>query len=145
MKPRSQTVATAAFERIISRKTSNSIEENKKYATLVHKLPTMILQNGLAQSTGFLLAKGEAHHQALLKDLTLIFKQIDADFKDISDKDDKALHAVIIGSNLYKIMRMTREALEISGWLRRYVQGILKIGPDGNPLEECMTKQEAQR
>lgn len=143
MKPRSQIVATAAFERVNYRKIK-SPEENKKYATLVHKLPTMILQNGLAQTTGFLLAKGEVHHKALLNDFTLIFKQIDADFKDIADKDNTAFHAVIIGSDLYKIMRMTREALEIAGWLRRYVQGILKIGPDGNSLEECMTEQEMQ-
>lgn len=142
MKPRSQKVATAAFERISERKIDKT--DTSKYATLVHKLPAMILQNGLAQTTGFLLAKNEAHHKALLEDLTLIFKKIDADFKDITDKDDKAFHALIIGSDLYKIMRMTREALEIAGWLRRYVQGILKIGSDGNSLQENEKDKEVQ-
>ncbi|SBS35736.1 CRISPR system Cmr subunit Cmr5 [Marinomonas spartinae] len=140
MKPRSQIVATAAFERINPRKTSNSIEENKKYATLVHKLPAMILQNGLAQTTGFLLSKPkEPHFQALLGDLQAVFVVINHPL-DIN----KSLHENIIESDLHKIMRMTREALEIAGWLRRYVQGILKIGPDGNSLEENEKDKEEQ-
>lgn len=106
----------------------------------------MILQNGLAQATGFLLSKSEEHHKALLEDLTAVFKQVDAKLANIADDDKgEALHNEIIQSDLHQIMRYTREALEIAGWLRRYVQGILKIGPDGNPLEECVTKQEVQR
>jgi CRISPR-associated protein Cmr5 len=139
MKPRSQIIATAAFERINSRK-SKIGEDNKKYATVVHKLPAMILQNGLAQTTGFLLAKNEVHHQAVLEDLTQIFKQIDADSK-IGAGD---LHTAVIESDLYQIMRMTREALEIAGWLRRYVQGILKIGVNGNTLELSEKDKVAQ-
>lgn len=142
MKPRSQIVATAAFERINSR-TTNTSEDNKKYATLVHKLPTMILQNGLAQTTGFLLAKNERHHQVLLEDLILIFKEIDTNFREI--KDGKGFHSIIIQSDLYPIMSMTRKALEISGWLRRYVQGILKIGADGNLLEACITTEQEEQ
>lgn len=128
MQPRSQIVATAAFKQINSRK-DKSIEENKKYATLVHKLPAMILQNGLAQATGFLLAKNELHHQELLKDLTAVFKQVDAKLANIANGE--ALHDAIIQSDLHQIMRMTREALEIAGWLRRYVQGVLKIDATG--------------
>lgn len=128
MQPRSQIVATAAFKQINSRK-DKSIEENKKYATLAHKLPTMILQNGLAQATGFLLSKSEEHHKALLKDLTAVFKQVDAKLANIANGE--ALHDAIIQSDLHQIMRMTREALEIAGWLRRYVQGVLKIDATG--------------
>ncbi|MGR6502666.1 type III-B CRISPR module-associated protein Cmr5 [Shewanella sp. Koi 1] len=128
MQPRSQIVATAAFKQINSRK-DKSIEENKKYATLAHKLPTMILQNGLAQATGFLLSKSEEHHKALLEDLVLVFKQVDAKLANIANAE--ALHEAIIQSDLHQIMRMTREALEIAGWLRRYVQGVLKIDATG--------------
>ncbi|MCU8024533.1 MULTISPECIES: type III-B CRISPR module-associated protein Cmr5 [Shewanella] len=135
MQPRSQIVATAAFKQINSRK-NKSIEENKKYATLVHKLPAMILQNGLAQATGFLLAKSEDHHKALLEDLTLVFKQVDAKFANIADDKGEALHNEIIQSDLHQIMRMTREALEIAGWLRRYVQGVLKIDATGEVNDE---------
>lgn len=137
MKPRSQIIATAAFEQINARR---SAEDNKKYATLVHKLPTMILQNGLAQTTGFLLAKDEAHHQALLNDLTAVFKQVDTTLENITDGE--ALHKVIIELDLYQIMCMTREALEIAGWLRRYVQGVLKIDATGESIDKPSVKPE---
>ncbi|XAG27633.1 type III-B CRISPR module-associated protein Cmr5 [Vibrio metschnikovii] len=143
MQPRSQIVATAAFKQINSRK-NKSIEENKKYATLVHKLPAMILQNGLAQATGFLLSKSEEHHKALLEDLTAVFKQVDAKLANIADDDKgKALHNEIIQSDLHQIMRMTREALEIAGWLRRYVQGVLKIDATGEVMDESPNELEA--
>ncbi|WP_342651894.1 type III-B CRISPR module-associated protein Cmr5 [Vibrio metschnikovii] len=136
-------MATAAFKQINSRK-NKSIEENKKYATLVHKLPAMILQNGLAQATGFLLSKSEEHHKALLEDLTAVFKQVDAKLANIADDDKgKALHNEIIQSDLHQIMRMTREALEIAGWLRRYVQGVLKIDATGEVMDESPNELEA--
>ncbi|EKO3657852.1 type III-B CRISPR module-associated protein Cmr5 [Vibrio metschnikovii] len=140
MQPRSQIVATAAFKQINSRK-NKSIEENKKYATLVHKLPAMILQNGLAQATGFLLAKSEDHYKALLEDLTAVFKQVDAKLANIANGG--ALHDAIIQSDLHQIMRYTREALEIAGWLRRYVQGVLKIDATGEVIDESPNELEA--
>ncbi|WP_127958217.1 type III-B CRISPR module-associated protein Cmr5 [Serratia microhaemolytica] len=133
MKPRNQTIASAAFARINARK-ENRKEENKKYGTLVHKLPAMILQNGLAQTTGFLLAKNEAHHQALLDDLIAVFKKVDANLANITDGE--ALHGEIIQSDLYQIMRLTRNALDIAGWLRRYVQGVLKIDATGESIDK---------
>ena len=142
MKLRSQIVATTAFKRINDRKEKNNPEENKKYGTLVHKLPAMILQNGLAQTTGFLLAKNEAHHQALLEDLTAVFQQVGAKLANIADGE--ALHGEVIKSDLYQIMRMTREALEIAGWLRRYVQGVLKIDATGEIADVNPNAAEAK-
>ncbi|MGI2079316.1 type III-B CRISPR module-associated protein Cmr5 [Shewanella putrefaciens] len=142
MQPRSQIVATAAYQRIKARKLENSDKDNKNYATLVHKLPSMILQNGLAQTTGFFLAKNEDHHQALLEDLTQVFKQVDAKLANIANGE--ALHGEIIQSDLHQIMRMTREALEIAGWLRRYVQGVLKIDATGEVNDDHHNPAEAK-
>ncbi|SJL83230.1 type III-B CRISPR module-associated protein Cmr5 [Vibrio palustris] len=104
---------------------------HKNYATIAHKLPAMILQNGLPQATGFLLSKAsEDAHAKLLDHLLAVFKKVDNDFDGVHDRD--AFHKTIIGSDLKEIMRYTREALEISGWLRRYVQGVLKRGATGD-------------
>uniref|UniRef100_UPI00301CB0FC type III-B CRISPR module-associated protein Cmr5 n=1 Tax=Staphylococcus aureus TaxID=1280 RepID=UPI00301CB0FC len=91
-----------------------------------------ILQNGLPQATGFLLSKAptEKAHETLLNHLLGAFQKIDKnDFESV--QDITTFHEQIIGSDLKQIMRYTREALEISGWLRRYVQGVLKRGPSG--------------
>lgn len=65
-KIRTHEVATAAYTVVFAR---NGAQCKKKYGALAHKLPGLILQNGLAQATGFPLAKGKEEHLALLDDL----------------------------------------------------------------------------
>ncbi|CAG8999679.1 MAG: hypothetical protein CENE_01658 [Candidatus Celerinatantimonas neptuna] len=149
MKTRSQKIAHAAYQQVVGRESQKTKEENKKYGALVHKLPMMILQNGLAQTTGFLLSKQEAHFKDVLENLRVVYQQVDPDLKAELEKshqpvnpeskcldDNKALHQYIIESDLYPMMKLTREGLEIAGWLRRYVQGILKIDATGESENE---------
>lgn len=142
---RNQVIAQSAYSSVVAIK---ALENEKKerealikgYATIAHKLPTMILQNGLAQATGFLLAKSakEEPHAEMLEHLLAAFQEIDDDFNKVQDHED--FHKAIIASNLTQIMRYTREALEIAGWLRRYVQGVLKRGPSGDVEEHKETQ-----
>lgn len=129
---RNQTIAQTTYQQVAKLEESGDKKLHKSYATIVHKLPTMILQNGLSQATGFLLAKAasEDAHKQMLEHLLVAFQKIDDDFKKVQSRDD--FHRTIINSDLSKTMRYTREALEISGWLRRYVQGVLKRGPSGD-------------
>lgn len=140
---RNQIIAQTAYQQVAKLEESGDEKLNKSYATIVHKLPAMILQNGLPQATGFLLSKApsEDAHATLLKHLLGAFQTIDADFKAIQDRE--AFHKKIIGSDLKQIMNYTREALEIFGWLRRYVQGVLKRGPSGD-VEEHKETQGAE-
>lgn len=96
-------------------------KQKKEYGSLAHKLPVLILQNGLAQATGFLLAKGEAHHQSLLEDLAHL----------LDKADGKALHQSVIAADVTQTMLLTRRSLEAAGWLKRYVQGVLKVDATG--------------
>jgi CRISPR-associated protein Cmr5 len=140
MVSRNQIIAQNAYQCVAGLKENEQQENGQKlnnsYATLAHKLPTMILQNGLSQATGFLLAKAssETAHEQMLDHLRHVLNQIDDDFRDAQDND--AFHRKIIVSDLSQIMRYTREALEISGWLRRYVQGVLKRGVTGETEDE---------
>lgn len=105
---RSHQVAHAAYSRVDARKTDPFAKE---YGALAHKLPALILQNGLAHASGFLLAKGERHHHALLDDLAAI------------------------QADLVQTMHLTRRALDASGWLKRYVQGVLKVDATGDEVK----------
>ena len=126
--PRTQRMAHAAHAAVEARK---SYAQTKEYGSLALSLPAMILQNGLAQATGFLLAKGagknESAHLALLDDLAAVLRAtVGAPAKTGSE-----LHQHIIGADLGRSMVLTREALAVSGWLKRYAQGVLKAGlPD---------------
>lgn len=121
---RSHQVARAAYSRVDARKAGPSTRE---YGALAHKLPALILQHGLAHASGFLLAKGEKHHHALLDDLAVILR----DTGTQNCADGKALHQAAIKADLAQTMQLTRRALEASGWLKRYVQGVLKVDATG--------------
>ena len=126
---RTHVVASAAYERVDSRRNH---PRKKEYGALAHKLPGMILQNGLAQATGFLLAKVE--HHALLDDLSAVLRS--AGIVSEATTDGRALHDLIIQSTLTEAMNLTRQSLEASGWIKRYVQGVLRVDATGDQAAE---------
>lgn len=84
-----------------------------KYRTQALNLPTMILQSGLMQTVGFLLAKNEAEHQEIYRHLTILL-------------NDPNLHETVKNFDIVAYQRLTRNAIEASGWLKRYTQALLK-------------------
>lgn len=123
MKLRAHVVAQKAYARVEARL---NFDKKKEYGSLAHKLPVLILQNGLAQATGFLRAKGEAHHTALLDDLAML----------LDSKDGKTLHEQVIAADVAQTMLLTRRSLEAAGWIKRYVQGLLKVDATGEEAKE---------
>jgi CRISPR-associated protein Cmr5 len=117
---RAHGVAREAYARVIARG-EEAFKES--YGSLAYRLPGMILQNGLAQATGFLLAKAKEEHRAILADLTDVMRKGGA----TRAADGKALHQAVIGADLEQTLRLTRAALEASGWIKRYVQGALGV------------------
>lgn len=136
---RSHQVAQAAFECVEARRTDKKFEKTQKaYGALAHKLPVLILQHGLAQATGFLLAKGKAEHLALLNDVAQILsKAAKSGFTDGSH-----MHKAIIQADTATTMLLTRRALEACGWLKRYVQGVLKVDATGAASDGSAKEQE---
>lgn len=130
MKPRGQRLASAAYAHVENRR---DFPKAKEYGALAHKLPAMILQNGLAQATGFLLAKakGGPEYSAVLDDLAVVMHAADG----CRSEAGQALHAEVIDADTATTMRLTRSALAASGWLKRYVQGVLKIDATGEKEE----------
>ena len=124
---RTHAVARAAFECVDARRDH---PRKKEYGALAHKLPGMILQNGLAQATGFLLAKGRDEHLDLLEDIGAVLRSAGA--VPAASADGRALHDLIIGSGLSDTMNLTRRSLEASAWIKRYVQGVLRVDATGD-------------
>jgi CRISPR-associated protein Cmr5 len=123
MKLRAHDVAQNAYKLVEARL---NFDKKKEYGSLAHKLPVLILQNGLAQAAGFLLAKSEAHHQALLDDLASVL--------GIAGRDE--LHRQVIAADVTQTMLLTRRSLEAAGWIKRYVQGLLKVSSTGDNTDE---------
>lgn len=130
MNIRTHAVAKEAYARVDAHR--NDEKKKKQYGTLAHKLPSMILANGLAQATGFLLAKGKPEHIDLLKDLNAVLCAAGA----TNTSDGTELHQAVIKSDLNQTMLLTRHSLEASGWLKRYVQGVLGVDATGEDTAE---------
>ena len=126
---RTHVVARKAYERINARR---SFQERKKYGALAHKLPGMILESGLAQATGFLLAKGKDEHRALLCDLNAVLSATGA----TDTNDGPELHQAIIESDVNQTLILTRWSLEAGGWLKRYAQGVLGVSATGDDEQD---------
>ena len=141
MSLRAHRVAAAAYGRVEDRK-ALADDTRKKYGAIAHKLPGMILQNGLAQATGFLLAKGNNaegdHHSLLLDDLNVVLQAGGG----LGQSNREALHQAIIAADLPQTLKLTRAALEASGWLKRYVQGLLRISATGDNADETDASQK---
>ena len=138
---RTHAVAGAAYERVEAHR-GKPKEYRKAYGALAHKLPGMILQNGLAQATGFLLAKGKSEHQALLEDLNAVLRAagaVPATTDEGRALDGPALHDRVIRSDLTGTMNLTRRSLEASAWIKRYVQGVLRVDATGDQAAEDET------
>ncbi len=125
-KIRTHRVAQAAYQRVSAREDATF---KKEYGALLHKLPGMILQNGLAQATGFLLAKskGTDAHRAVLDDLRQVLQATGV----TNTASAELLHQAVIAADLAQTLLLTRRALEASGWLKRYAQGVLRVGATG--------------
>ena len=119
IRTRTSQLATEAYRRVAERSGKAS---EKAYSSLANSFPSMILQNGLAQATGFLLAKGKGEHKALLADLNAVLRAAES----VTSVDGDALHQRIINADLSETMQLTRHALDASAWIKRYSQGLLK-------------------
>ena len=113
MNNRQQGFASRAYDCIQQRQQCQNKNEFADYKSAALSLPTFILQNGLLQATGFLLAKKQ---NGLLNDL--------AHTLDFSVKDGEALHQAILTSDNHHYQQLTRDSLAAAAWLRRYLQAL---------------------
>lgn len=121
---RTHTLARAAYDCVNKRRNDGF---KTKYGALAHQLPSMIMQNGLAQSTGFLVAKGKQEHRALLDDVNSVVRATGA----TDTADGERLHHRVIASDINRSILLTRRCLEASGWLKRYAQSVLQVTSTG--------------
>ena len=131
MNVRTHVVARVAYERVAARRAAAKGRhgvDSAKYGALAHRLPGMLLENGLAQATGFLLSKGNPEHHALLDDLCVVLRAAET----TAAADGPGFHRDIIGSDLGETLILTRRSLEAAGWLKRYAQGVLRVDATGS-------------
>ncbi|PWD81397.1 type III-B CRISPR module-associated protein Cmr5 [Ignatzschineria ureiclastica] len=90
-----------------------------KYRTLALNFPTMIMQSGLSQAVGFLMAKSSSADD----EYSLLLNHI---AKLLGYPNSSTLHTVILKSSLGEYQLLTRRSLDATAWVKRYTQALLE-------------------
>lgn len=89
----------------------------KEYKSRCDGFPVMVMQAGLAQAVGFMLAKGA-------KD-PVYSQYLDSLASVMGEADGKTFHARIIAAQLPDYRNLTRQTLNAAGWFKRFGQAYL--------------------
>ncbi|EDP73929.1 type III-B CRISPR module-associated protein Cmr5 [Hydrogenivirga sp. 128-5-R1-1] len=133
--------ASYAFEKI--KEVINKPYE-KDFSSLIGRLPTLILTNGLGNTLSFLFSKGKNHHLMAIAiisdwlfnetDLKIIKGEFNREWFDnlekIKDKNNIAniLNPIVLEAQTHEYIFATEETLRLLNWLKRFSEAMLKKG-----------------
>jgi CRISPR-associated protein Cmr5 len=106
----SQKMAQAAYKRIVDRK------PDREFASFARSFPSLIHACGLAQAVAFARAK---KRDGYLEDVAAVLTAVHRDLDTA-----KALEEATRKSLVPAYIRLSRNALQAAGWLKRYVEAI---------------------
>jgi CRISPR-associated protein Cmr5 len=116
---RQQRWANATYGRIaIQAKNDDQSPARRKYTTLCMRFPTLLMQSGLVQALAFVNRKQET--QLFLDDFSAVLGQ------DRGGLTRDQLLRLSREEGLASYMALTRDALAIAVWFRRFAQSELK-------------------
>ncbi len=117
----SQKMAQAAYRRIVDRK------PDREYASFARSFPSLIHDCGLAQAVAFAQAKGTSEKGKekkppgkYLEDLAAVLAAVG--HYDVATADK--LETATRDSPVPAYVRLSRNALQAAGWLKRYVEAV---------------------
>ena len=94
----------------------------KKYASMVHAMPTLLRSAGLSQALHFAASRSDRDQRTLLDHLAAQLKRVDSKIGDATSLLNRARNA-----ELAMYLKLTHEALTCVSWYRRMVQGVLGL------------------
>lgn len=127
-----------AFEKVLTIKGKDNKELEKKVSTIIGKLATLILTNGLGNTIAFLLAKGKPEHievvyilsDWLINHSDLGKKDVKISSNNIKDNIPKILESLITKASVEEYIYYTDESLRLINWLRRFSDAMLEKGEE---------------
>ena len=122
-----------AFEQINSIKGKNY---EKDFSSLVSKIGTLILTNGLGNTLSFLFAKGKGHHLKmvyilsnwLLNESEFSKEKIKLNEDNIRRNIKEIMDNLVINVSTEEYIFYTEESLRLINWLRRFSDAMLEEG-----------------
>jgi CRISPR-associated protein, Cmr5 family len=106
----------------------------KDASSLISKLGTLILTNGLGNTLAFLFAKGKDHHLEVIAIISnwLLGQegQKEPGFKrdNVKVKIEEIMKKLVLDASVEQYMYYTEETLRLVNWLRRFSDAMLESG-----------------
>ena len=119
--------ASIAFKHV-SEVHNASKDEQKRYATVVYQLISLIRDAGLVQAAEFIAGLSNKQKQVQgAKLVTHLAAQLKRVSNELPQNDDGKARAYLRKVGLQEYMHLSHEAVASLAWYRRFVQSILKI------------------
>lgn len=125
LETRTQNYSRTAYRQILE---LNSISEpeKKRYGSLCHRVPIMILQNGLMQTIGFLKGKATNENGRIdptkAESLLIGHLALQLNFSNI-----ESFFESLFNSNIVEYQIITRNILAMSIWYKRFAESLLGV------------------
>jgi CRISPR-associated protein, Cmr5 family len=106
----------------------------KDASSLISKLGTLILTNGLGNTLAFLFAKGKDHHLEVIAIISnWLFEQEcqkEPRFKrdNVKGEIEEIMGKLVLNASVEEYMYYTEETLRLVNWLRRFSDAMLESG-----------------
>lgn len=96
------------------------------YGRLCNRFPVMVLQNGLTQALGFIAGKAGTQGAT-----AKAFGQFGKDVAELLGESGElnAFVGKVLRADLVAYQRLTRRALAVSLWQKRFAESVLGVGP----------------
>ncbi|MEM3771549.1 MAG: type III-B CRISPR module-associated protein Cmr5 [Candidatus Micrarchaeia archaeon] len=117
------------------------------FSTLIAKMPSYILTNGLGNTIAFLFSKGKEHHLivlAIIADWVLRINKLNRSEKierlrdnwifssNIRENFDEIIDKLVLNVDMRQYTFITNELLALFVWLKRFCEGIIDKGRERN-------------
>jgi CRISPR-associated protein Cmr5 len=134
MKTLEQERSNYAFECISKIKGKNF---EKDASSLIAKLGTLILTNGLGNTLAFLFSKAKDHHLETIVIISNWLYKLEGKNKEVNsdnvkEKIDQIMRDFVLDVDVEKYMYYTDETLRLINWLRRFSDAMLESGGENN-------------
>jgi len=134
MKTLEQERSNYAFE-CISKIKGKNFEKNA--SSLIAKLGTLILTNGLGNTLAFLFSKAKDHHLETIVIISNWLYKLEGRKEEIKkdnvqQKIDQIMNDFVLDVYVEKYMYYTDETLRLINWLRRFSDAMLESGGENN-------------
>jgi len=117
--------AALAFDHVSELAGDAKQADAKKYASMVHKLPALLVSAGLCQALHFVESRSDekrVHQRKLVDHLAKQLQRTDPKITSATKLLEQARDA-----DLASYLRLTEETIACAAWYRRMVQAVLKM------------------